>query len=108
MIFYYYVGHFSRFVKYGSKRIEWSIVNNTYTNSNEYIMLTSFQVNKDNMVNNIVNIDGSVNDTEIVTVIMNPTDVEFTFTLLDERNDYNGTGLYNVSLPAHSIYTVVY
>ena len=86
-----------------------SVVNNTnskFNNSNDYIMLTAFEVPKLDDKNIAYSLE--TNDTEIVTVIMNPSDVSLTFTLIDERDEYNGMGVFNVSLLAHSIFTLVY
>jgi glucosylceramidase len=76
---YYYLGHFSKYILPGAKRIEWK------SDIGE-LNITAFE-----------NTDGS-----IAVIVMNETDKEQTFTLKD------GDRAVKVVSPAHSIQTLLY
>ena len=75
---YFYLGHFSKFIRPGARRI-------STASSRSHLLSTSFQ-----------NTDGGV-----VTVVMNPTDVEIRY-----RLQMDGRAMA-VVIPAHAIQTVV-
>lgn len=76
---YYYIGHFSKFIKPGAKRIS-SVA------SRSHLATTSFQ-----------NEDGS-----IATVVMNENDFDINYKL------YIGMQGFEQNIPAHAIQTIVY
>lgn len=76
---YYYIGHFSKFIKLDAKRI-------STTTSHTDILATSFR-----------NPDG-----EVVTVVMNKTDKTIDFNLI------NGRESLKVSIAPHAIQTLLY
>lgn len=76
---YYYIGHFSRFVRPGAKRI-------STASSRSALMSTSFQ-----------NEDGS-----IATIVMNHTDQDITYKM------YIGTDAVEETIPAHAMQTLMY
>ncbi len=76
---YYYIGHFSKFIKPQARRL------GTVT-SRSVLIATSFR-----------NADGSM-----ATVVMNPTDKELAY------NYYVGTESAEVKIPAHAIQTLVH
>jgi glucosylceramidase len=76
---FYYIGHFSKFIRPGAKRI-------ACTSSDDKLIATSF-----------VNPDG-----KIATVVMNQSDVAVNF------NVWIAGKLVSSTLPAHAITTVVY
>ena len=75
---YWYIGHFSRFLRPGAQRVG-------AASSRSNLLATSF-----------LNPDGS-----LATVVMNPTDVAITY------NYYVGTASTQVTIPAHAIQTLV-
>ncbi|KAF1695252.1 glycosyl hydrolase [Pseudoxanthomonas jiangsuensis] len=75
---YWYIGHFSRFLRPGAQRVG-------AASSRSNLLATSF-----------LNQDGS-----LATVVMNPTDVAITY------NYYVGTASTQVTIPAHAIQTLV-
>lgn len=75
---YWYIGHFSKFMKPGAQRV-------SAASSRSNLLTTAF-----------VNTDG-----ELTTVVMNPTDTAITY------NFYVGTASTQVSIPAHAIQTLV-
>ena len=89
-VFYYYVGHLSRFFDKGDYRIDWNVKN--MTNGAVDVEMTSFY---------------NVEQDTVSVVIMNPTDNECTFELKDTRQKYQNMALNN-TIPAHSIQTIVY
>ena len=76
---YYYIGHFSKFIKPGALRI-------STTSSHSDLLSTSWQ-----------NEDG-----ELVTVVMNPTEKEI------EYNLYAGSQQATVAIEPRSIQTLLY
>ncbi|MFP5439123.1 MAG: glycoside hydrolase family 30 protein [Bacteroidia bacterium] len=76
---YYYIGHFSKFVKPGAKRISSAV-------SRSMLQSASF-----------VNPDG-----KIATVVMNTSDKEVKYSLIIKNNKVD------VAIPAHGIQTLVY
>jgi glucosylceramidase len=76
---YYYIGHFSKFIKPGAKRI-------STVSSRSHLLSTSF-----------MNKDGS-----IATVVMNETDQDINYKM------YIGMKGLEQFIPAHSIQTIVY
>ena len=76
---YYYIGHFSKFIKPGAKRI-------STVSSRSHLLSTSF-----------MNEDGS-----IATVVMNETDQDINYKM------YIGMKGLEQFIPAHSIQTIVY
>lgn len=76
---YYYLGHFSKFIRPGAKRI-------STTSSRSLLMACSFE-----------NPDGTT-----ATVVMNPTDMDIDFRLSIEDQGVSSR------LPAHSIQTILY
>ena len=76
---YYYIGHFSKFIRPNAKRI-------STATSRSALISTSF-----------VNQDGS-----IATVVMNKTDKELKYTLHADNQ------MVEVTIPAHAIQTLVY
>jgi glucosylceramidase len=76
---YWYIGHFSKFLRPGAQRISSS-------SSRSNLLSTAF-----------VNGDGT-----LATVVMNQTDVELTY------NYYVGTASTRVTIPAHAIQTLVH
>lgn len=76
---YYYIGHFSKFIRPDAKRVSTSV-------SRSHLLSTSFQ-----------NTDGTM-----VTVVMNQSDQEITYNLLVD------TDKTIVKIPAHAIQTLVY
>ncbi len=76
---YYYIGHFSKFIRPGAKRI-------STASSRSHLLSTSFQNN-----------DGS-----IVTVVMNQSDLEIDYKL------YAGMQAIELKSRPHSIQTIVY
>jgi glucosylceramidase len=76
---YYYIGHFSKFIKPNAKRI-------STTTSRSTLESTSFQ-----------NPDG-----EIVTIVMNKTDEVITYKLIA------GDAKVSVKIPAHAIQSIIY
>lgn len=76
---YYYIGHFSKFVKPNAKRISSSA-------SRSQLLTTAF-----------VNPDG-----QIVTIVMNQSDEKIEYHLL------SGTQGIDLSIPAHSIQTLIF
>ena len=76
---YYYIGHFSKFIRPGAKRV-------STVSSRSVLLATSF-----------LNTDGKV-----VTVVMNSTNKPVTYKL------YVGSNAIEVDIPAHAIQTVVY
>mmetsp|Transcript_63320 Transcript_63320/g.137782 ORF Transcript_63320/g.137782 Transcript_63320/m.137782 type:complete len:451 (-) Transcript_63320:165-1517(-) len=75
---YYYIGHFSRFIRPGARRLSTAC-------SRSHLLSTSFR-----------NQDGS-----IVTVVMNPTDCEVSYRL------YLDTQIVDAKIPAHAMQTLV-
>jgi len=75
---YYYIGHFSKFIRPGAKRI-------STASSRSPLLSTSF-----------LNTDGS-----LVSVVMNQEDEELSYKL------YVGSEAISLSIPAHAIQTVV-
>lgn len=76
---YYYIGHFSKFIRPNAKRV-------STVSSRSHLLSTSF-----------LNEDG-----KMATVIMNQTDMEIKYKLFVDQNAFKGT-----SLP-HSIQTLLY
>jgi glucosylceramidase len=76
---YYYIGHFSRFIRPNAKRV-------SAVSSRSILLATSF-LNEDN---------------KLATVVMNPTDKEIAY------NFYVGSDSAQVSIPAHAIQTLVH
>lgn len=76
---YYYLGHFSKFIRPNAKRI-------STATSRSVLSSTSF-INKDN---------------QIVTVVMNSTDSAITYNLLVNNNTVQ------IKIPAHALQSVVY
>ena len=76
---YYYIGHFSKFIRPGARRV-------STTTNRSYLLSTSF-----------INPDGV-----IATVVMNESDKEISYTLIV------GSRGAKLEIPAHSIQTVVY
>jgi glucosylceramidase len=76
---YYYIGHFSKFIRPGAKRV-------STVSSRSQLMSTSF-----------MNADGS-----LVTVVMNPTDKPATYRLVVDGQSAQQT------IPSHAIQTAVY
>lgn len=76
---YYYLGHFSKFIRPGAKRI-------STTSSRSHLESTSF-----------LNEDGS-----LVTVVMNKTDNDLTYKVYLES-----THAVSMTIPAHAIQTIV-
>lgn len=76
---YYYIGHFSKFIRQGAKRVSTSV-------SRSSLLSTSF-----------LNIDG-----KMVTVVMNQSNIKVTYNLIiaSEKSV--------VTIPAHGIQTLVY
>ncbi|MFI2742165.1 glycoside hydrolase family 30 beta sandwich domain-containing protein [Zhouia sp. PK063] len=77
---YYYIGHFSKFIRPGAKRLSTST-------SRSVLMSTSFE-----------NKDGS-----IATVVMNKTDKEIKYNLMVGVQQET-----KVTIPAHAIQTIIY
>jgi glucosylceramidase len=76
---YYYIGHFSKFIRPNAKRLIQNI-------SNKILLSTSFKNP----------------DSKIITIVMNPSDKDITYTIINDR-------LQNtITIPAHAIQTVVY
>lgn len=76
---YYYIGHFSKFIRANAKRI-------TQTISDKTLLSTSFK-----------NTDG-----KIATIVMNQSDKNVVYNLT------NGTLKTTITIPAHAIQTIVY
>ena len=76
---YYYIGHFSKFIRPGAQRV-------STTSSRSHILTTSF-----------INEDGS-----IATVVMNQSDMEIKY------NFIVGSAEAKLVIPAHSMQTLVY
>ncbi len=76
---YYYIGHFSKFIKQNAKRVS-SAVSRTILSSASFI-----------------NIDGKV-----VTIVMNATDADVDYNL------YIHNSKAKISIPAHGIQTLIY
>ena len=76
---YYYIGHFSKFIRPNAKRV-------SAASSRSTLLATSF-LNEDN---------------KLATVVMNPTDKEISY------NFYVGSDSAQVSIPAHAIQTLEY
>jgi glucosylceramidase len=76
---YYYIGHFSKFIRPGAKRI-------STASSRSHLLSTSF-----------LNSDG-----KMATVVMNQSDLKITYKL------YVGTAVSEITIPPHSIQTLVY
>ena len=76
---YWYIGHFSRFLRPGAKRVG-------AASSRSNLLATAF-----------LNSDG-----KLASVVMNPTDKEITY------NYYVGTASTRVTIPAHAIQTLVH
>jgi len=76
---YYYIGHFSRFIRPNARRVG-------VASSRSTLLATAF-LNEDN---------------QLATVVMNPTDKEITY------NFYVGQESARVGIPAHAIQTLVY
>jgi glucosylceramidase len=76
---YYYIGHFSKFIKPRAKRI-------STVSSRSHLLSTSF-----------MNEDGS-----IATVVMNETDQNINYKMYIEMNGFEQL------IPAHSIQTIIY
>jgi glucosylceramidase len=76
---YYYIGHFSKFIRPGARRI-------STTSSISHLLVTSF-----------INPDGKV-----ATVVMNQADKEINYNFLIGSNGVD------ILIPAHSIQTLVY
>ena len=76
---FYYIGHFSKYIRPGAQRIEWE-------SEIEDLNITAFE-----------NPDGKV-----AVIVMNETDEEKNFTLKE------GQQAVNVTSPAHSIKTLIY
>ncbi|TXG39528.1 glycoside hydrolase family 30 protein [Seonamhaeicola maritimus] len=76
---YYYIGHFSRFIEQGAHRI-------STTTSRSTLESTSFR-----------NVDG-----EIVTVVLNRTDVAITYKLIVGKSEVI------LEIPKHAIQTIIY
>eukprot|EP01084_Bolivina_argentea_P259074 437020_1 len=87
-IFYFYVGHFSRFVSKYDYRIEWNMKNIT-TNNSDIEMTAFYDSNKD----------------VVSVIIMNPTDKQWVYKLNDVRNVDK---FLNGTIVPHSIQTIVY
>jgi glucosylceramidase len=75
---YYYIGHFSKFIRPGAHRV-------SAASSRSTLLTTSF-LNPDNTLS---------------TVVMNPTDKEIAY------NFYVGSDSAQLSIPAHAIQTLV-
>jgi len=89
-IFYYYVGHLSRFISYGDIRIGFNVNNISAHGSG--IEMTSFYSNKFN---------------KTTVIIMNPTNQSWTYKIKDSRDIYQNMAI-NSSVKPHSIYTIIY
>ena len=76
---YYYIGHFSKFIRPNAQRV-------SAASSRSTLLATSF-LNEDN---------------KLATVVMNPTDKEIAY------NFYVGSDSAQVSIPAHAIQTLEY
>lgn len=76
---YYYIGHFSKFIRPGAKRI-------STVSSRSHLLSTTF-VNKDN---------------RMVTVVMNQSDEAIDYTLY-----VGATGAVSINIPAHAIQSVI-
>ena len=76
---YYYIGHFSKFIRPGARRV-------SAASSRSTLLATSF-LNPDNTLS---------------TVVMNPTDKDIAY------NFYVGSNSAQVSIPAHAIQTLVH
>lgn len=76
---YYYIGHFSKFIRPGAHRV-------SAASSRSTLLTTSF-LNQDNTLS---------------TVVMNPTDKEIAY------NFYVGSDSAQLSIPAHAIQTLVH
>jgi glucosylceramidase len=76
---YYYIGHFSKFVRPNARRV-------SAVSSRSTLLATSF-LNQDN---------------KLATVVMNPTDKEIAY------NYYVGSDSAQVKIPAHAMQTLVY
>jgi glucosylceramidase len=76
---YYYIGHFSKFIRPNAKRILQTI-------SDKTLLSTSFK-----------NTDGTM-----ATIVMNPSDKEVVYSVL------NGTSKNTITIPAHAMQTIVY
>lgn len=76
---YYYIGHFSKFIRPGAKRV-------IQRTSDKNLISTSFK-----------NSDGKV-----ITVVMNQSDKEIVYTL--KNHDLQNT----ITIPAHAMQTIVY
>jgi len=76
---YYYIGHFSKFIRPGAQRV-------STTTSRSHLLATSF-INADNT---------------IATIVMNQSDMEI------EYNFMVGSTEAKLSIPAHSMQTLVY
>jgi glucosylceramidase len=76
---YYYIGHFSKFIRPNAKRIG-------DTSSDKTLLSTSFK-----------NTDG-----KIATIVMNQSDKEIVYNLT------NSTQITTITIPAHAIQTIVY
>jgi glucosylceramidase len=76
---YYYIGHFSKFIRPNARRV-------SAVSSRSTLLATSF-LNQDN---------------KLATVVMNPTDKEIAY------NYYVGSDSAQVTIPAHAMQTLVY
>ena len=76
---YYYIGHFSKFIRPGAQRV-------STTSSRSHLLTTSF-INKDD---------------SIATVVMNQSDMEIQY------NFMVGSAEAKLTIPAHSMQTLVY
>ncbi len=76
---YYYVGHFSKFIRPNAKRI-------STTSSRSHLLATSF-----------INTDRN-----IATVVMNQSDLDIEYNLIYEKRQSK------IKIPAHSIQTILY
>lgn len=76
---YYYIGHFSKFIRPGAQRV-------STTSSRSHLLTTSF-INEDN---------------SIATVVMNQSDMEIQY------NFMVGSAEAKLTIPAHSMQTLVY
>ena len=91
-VFYWYMGHFSRFIDRGDTRIGWHFSNNTDHSMNSDVEITAF-------------INPILNSTSLI--ILNPTDYQYTIMVIDPQSIFNGMQL-NWTIPAHSMQTLVY
>jgi len=76
---YYYIGHFSKFIRPNAKRVLETI-------SDKSLLSTSFK-----------NSDG-----QLITIVMNQSEREIVYSL------ENQTGKTTITIPAHAIQTIVY